>query len=636
MKKIKNIIAVVLVFCIMITASNIHAAYESTGYNITAYDVDIYVTEGNVLKVTEKIDTNFKTAKHGIIRNIPLTGTVRRSDGSKGSFRAKISNINVSDNYTKTTSFTNGQKLVELKIGDADTTLRGNKSYTISYDYALGDDKVSDYDELYYNIIGTQWDTTISNVTFSIHMPKDFDTSKIGFTRGPQGVAQTSGITYEVDGNTITGKYNSDLGSYNGLTVRIELPEGYFVIKDYQKYIDYAVIALFIGLVVITFVLWLKNGKDKPVVETVEFYPPEDLNSAELAQVYKGEVRGQDVTSLLIYLANKGYLKIKEEDKKGLISTYKAITFVKLKEYDGENYSEKTFFDGIFKYGDEVSISKLEDRFYVTQGKIVNHINSKKNIEKVIDKKSRVSKTITTVFEFLVLIVTCLTLGMATGDISNSLFSLPFVICSLAMIKAGVGYFKKKEAGGIVVGAMLIFMSFCFFCSSQTTVLVQSDGFSSADWLVLGIGVVSIILLIIFEAIMPARTEYGTKMLGKIRGFKRFLETARKEELERLVEENPSYFYDILPYTYVLGVSSKWIKKFETMNLRSPDWYDSANAFTVSDFGRSINNAFNTTNSAMSSSPSSSGSSSGGGGGSSSSGGGFSGGGSGGGGGSSW
>ena len=634
MKKIRNIIAVVLAFCIMITASNIHAAYESTGYNITAYDVDIYVTEGNVLKVTEKIDTNFKSAKHGIIRNIPLTGTVRRSDGSKGSFRAKIYNIKVSDNYTKTTSFTNGQKLVELKIGDADTTLRGNKSYTISYDYALGDDKVSDYDELYYNIIGTQWDTTISNVTFSIHMPKDFDTSKIGFTHGTQGSSQTDGITYEVDGNTITGEYNSDLSSYNGLTVRIELPEGYFVIKDYQKYIDYAVIALFIGLVVITFVLWLKNGKDRPVVETVEFYPPEDLNSAELAQVYKGEVRGQDVTSLLIYLANKGYLKIKEEDKKGLISTYKAITFVKLKEYDGENYSEKTFFDGIFKYGDEVPISKLEDRFYVTQGKIVNHINSKKNIEKVIDKKSRKSKTITTVFEFLVLIVTCLTLGMATGDISNSLFSLPFVICSLAMIKAGVGFFKKKEAGGIVVGAMLIFMSFCFFFSSQTMVLVESDGFSSADWLVLGIGVVSIILLIIFEAIMPARTEYGTKMLGKIRGFKRFLETARKEELERLVEENPSYFYDILPYTYVLGVSSKWIKKFETMNLRSPDWYDSANAFTVSDFGRSINNAFNTTNSAMSSSPSSSGSSSGGGGGSS--GGGFSGGGSGGGGGSSW
>ena len=634
MKKIKNIIAVVLAFCIMITASNIHAAYESTGYNITAYDVDIYVTEGNVLKVTEKIDTNFKTAKHGIIRSIPLTGTVRRSDGSKGSFRAKISNINVSDNYTKTTSFTNGQKLVELKIGDADTTLRGNKSYTISYDYALGDDKVSDYDELYYNIIGTQWDTTISNVTFSIHMPKDFDTSKIGFTHGAQGSSQTDGITYEVDGNTITGEYNSKLDSYNGLTVRIELPQGYFVIKDYQKYIDYAVIALFIGLVVITFVLWLKNGKDKPVVETVEFYPPEGLNSAELAQAYKVKISGEDVTSLLIYLANKGYLKIKEEDKKGIISTYKAITFVKLKEYDGENYSEKTFFDGIFKYGDEVPISKLEDKFYITQRKIVNHINSKKNIEKVIDKKSISARSVTTILELVVLIIIWLILGIIIGDMYSLLFALPFVLLALLMVKGSIELFITKKVSAIALGIICVFLGLGFLYCSQLTVLIENDIFSSADKLVFEVGIVSIILLSILEAIMPARNEYGTKMLGKIRGFKKFLETARKEELERLVEENPSYFYDILPYTYVLGVSSKWIKKFETMNLRSPDWYDSANAFTVSDFGRSINNAFNTTNSAMSSSPSSSGSSSGGGGGSS--GGGFSGGGSGGGGGSSW
>ena len=125
-------------------------------------------------------------------------------------------------------------------------------------------------------------------------------------------------------------------------------------------------------------------------------------------------------------------------------------------------------------------------------------------------------------------------------------------------------------------------------------------------------------------------------MLGKIRGFKRFLETARKEELERLVEENPSYFYDILPYTYVLGVSNKWIKKFESINMKSPEWYDSPNTFSVVSFGNTINRTLNSTNIAMSTSPSSSGGSSGGySGGSSggSSGGGSSGGGSGGGGG---
>ena len=108
-----------------------------------------------------------------------------------------------------------------------------------------------------------------------------------------------------------------------------------------------------------------------------------------------------------------------------------------------------------------------------------------------------------------------------------------------------------------------------------------------------------------------------------------------KDKLEALVMENPNYFYDILPYTYVLGVSDKWIKKFESISLQAPSWYDSSNGFDVSSFGTFMNSTMVSAQSAMSSSPSSSsdGFSSDGGG---SSGGGSSGGGSGGGGGGSW
>lgn len=42
-----------------------------------------------------------------------------------------------------------------------------------------------------------------------------------------------------------------------------------------------------------------------------------------------------------------------------------------------------------------------------------------------------------------------------------------------------------------------------------------------------------------------------------------FLETAEKEKLEQLVFEDPKYFYNILPYAYVLGVSDKWIKSLK-------------------------------------------------------------------------
>lgn len=99
-----------------------------------------------------------------------------------------------------------------------------------------------------------------------------------------------------------------------------------------------------------------------------------------------------------------------------------------------------------------------------------------------------------------------------------------------------------------------------------------------------------------------------------------------KEKLETMVLNNPNYFYDILPFTYVLGVSEKWIDKFEMISSQSPTWYNNSNDFNVRRFHIFINSTMSQASTLMSSSPSSSG-------GASSSGGGSSGGGSGG---SSW
>ena len=54
----------------------------------------------------------------------------------------------------------------------------------------------------------------------------------------------------------------------------------------------------------------------------------------------------------------------------------------------------------------------------------------------------------------------------------------------------------------------------------------------------------------------------GNELLNKIKGFKKFLIAVEKDKLEALVDENPYYFYDILPYAYVLGITNKYIKKF--------------------------------------------------------------------------
>ena len=68
---------------------------------------------------------------------------------------------------------------------------------------------------------------------------------------------------------------------------------------------------------------------------------------------------------------------------------------------------------------------------------------------------------------------------------------------------------------------------------------------------------------------MGRKTEYGEMISARIKGFRDFLVTAEKDKLESLVEKNPHYFYDILPYTYVLNISKKWVNKFE--NIKMPE-----------------------------------------------------------------
>ncbi len=91
-------------------------------------------------------------------------------------------------------------------------------------------------------------------------------------------------------------------------------------------------------------------------------------------------------------------------------------------------------------------------------------------------------------------------------------------------------------------------------------------------------------------------------MLGKIKGFKRFLETAEKEQLESLVSQNPTYFYKILPYTYALGVSSKWIKQFEGIALEAPDWYSGTSDFDLHSFSSFLTSTMDSAESSLSSS----------------------------------
>lgn len=437
--------------------------------------------------------------------------------------------------------------------------------------------------------------------------------------------------------------------------------------------INFIVIVVCIGFVCSACKLFLNFEKNKKIVDTVNFYPPEKMNSAELEFYYYGYVTSKGITSLLIYLASKGYLKIEDINEKS--GSKREFKIIKLKEYDGNNESERIFFNGLFEKtkqdrdieaileleyklykGKDVNIleelekedkalnyvkkSDLYNHFYTTINKVSSEITSVKNKSKAFSNRIDVSILLILMSIF---ILTMISLNPIWHNIPNNFYftilSWPifFFITEYVLINKDIRKMDKTNLLAIFVCDFTL----ALIAISITVFLLEILLLPNPIYLLtytLGI-ISSIIILIINRKIKPIRTEYGCEILGKIEGFKRFLKVAEKSKLEQLVNENPTYFYDILPYAYVLGISKKWIQKFEVIGYKEPDWFEGNERFSAAVVDRLLINTMTDIERAMVSIPysthtgySRSYSSSGGG----FSGGGFSGGGSGGGGGGSW
>lgn len=628
MKKIILILTIFLSFFISVSIS------YSQSLAIDSMDIEMNVYENNSIEIIERITAKFYDSDmHGIFRDLP----------KKSYFGKPIKYENISVNGAPFKIESIGDYM-RIRIGDPNQFARDTEVYEINYLLIIGDDRNPELDELYFNIIGSSWEIPISNITFDITMPKAFDESKINITGGNVGSTSNEGINYDVNGLSIKGNMNETIYPGQALTIALPLPEGYFDVEEeiylYEK-IKTLYPYLFIILLILGVIIKWKYGTNNQLFPTVEFYSPDKLTPAEIGYIYDEQVDPYDLTSMLIYWASNGYIRIIEkEETKGLIFK-KDVSHMYLEKIknlpDNVLTFEKVYFNDLFDdYAVDgiVDIELLTDSFYKTITVVRSFLieSFKKNSRKIYSFKSRIwsyvllfislimffmffSNGLVSIMPFETLVITGLSFGASVAMLA--IFGLSAKLFSLVKTRLPKDRFKILLLSIIlgVVGLVLL----------------------GIFWLFVGVHLLySIFVLtsLIFIYISPyalKRTDYGDKMLSKIIGFKAFIENAEKDRINRLVNEDPEYFYKILPYAMVLGVTDEWAKQFENIALDQPSWYDNRTGrnFSTIYFVNHLNKSTESISRNMTSTPSQS--TSGG-----SSGGGFSGGGSGGGGGGGW
>ena len=526
-----------LILGIVVCILGVIPAFAENFY-ITNYDVKINVDKNKIAHVTEIIDTYFTNSSHGIYRTIPLKGNT-------------VTNIHVSEENK--ISVEGDDK--KIKIGNPDRYITGNHQYIISYDYNFTDNK----NEFYYNIIGTEWDTEIKRVSFSVTMPDKFDSGKAGLSIGRKGtVGFSGGAQFMIDGNTLSGYTTESLPAYNGITLRVPVPSGYFNHKT--NYTPMYVISFMLMLTAISWFIWFVFGKDKPVIPVVTFYPPKGCNSAEVELLYKGNTSIKSLVSLIFYLANKGYLKISD--------SLAGFEIEKIKPYDGNNPIEKAFMDVLLP---EEKVSQIDlsvsRTFYQQCQAIIENINKAR--EKIFVKDS-----ISVKLSFYMLLCVLGIGGLIIFSLFNydvfKIFSMGFIL--LFPIIAIVVLIAMLRTPSIATKIFGIVWSLGFG-GIPMIFIFPNLVFNSNTIPAIATGIVCLVISIICFNNLPKRNDFGSRMLGEVLGLKHFIEVAEKHRLESLLKENPSYVYDVLPYAYVLDVSDKWIKQFESIMTLKPEWY---------------------------------------------------------------
>ncbi|MBI4457739.1 DUF2207 domain-containing protein, partial [Candidatus Uhrbacteria bacterium] len=550
-------------------------ARAQTGEEIRSFAADLTVGSDGVLNVTERIDYFFPGPRHGIYRDIPTLYVT--DDGRR--FRIPLSGFSVTkaDGSPWRFEVQSNDVGVRVKIGDPNLTVSGDQAYIISYRASGALRYFSDHDELYWNATGNDWTVPIRRVTAIIKLPSGVpsDTVQRQCFTGAKGSTSHDCLIGATGGTT-------HIAAAGPLTVVVGWPPG-FVAKleaEQEKLLPVFVPYLWPLLVgAIFFVLWWKRGRDIGGRGTVmvQYEPPEHLSPAEVGVLMDQRADIRDITSTIVDLAVRGYIKIREIEKKGLLFKSKDYELVKMKDFSldaGLKPHEKKILEVVFGLLPQVSLSSLKTQhaFHLELSGIKSKLYGQLVAAKLFPSNPETVK---------------IYYGLAAAAVLGlSFFGLK------AMLPAGA-----SDAIGVRVWVPFI---------------------------------LTVIICAAFVPLMPRRTPEGMLAFEHAKGFKDYLATAEKYRLQW--QEKEHVFEMFLPYAMVLGVADKWAKTFADLGLPPPKWYEGSGmgpgAFNAAAFVTTMHSLDSSVNAAMVSAPSQSSGGSGFGGGSSGGGGGGGGGGS--------
>lgn len=587
-KLIKTLLLVGVLFIVGSSTQSVYAdtdIYQDNPLVAEHMHVQADVKENGIVTFNYQLDMDFRTPHQGVFINIPEKYEMT-IDGVERHITFPVRNIDVKNADFEVSDESEGKT---VRIGTPGVFITGKTHYNYSYDVIMRDLDLEG-DLFYFNLVGKWFQFPILTSSFEINMPKPFEGRPYFYA-----TMENRPVQYKVEGSKISGSFDEPLNQ-QALTIELALPKGYFSYINF----DYTLFGLLgSGLIFgILAVIAMRKGRAEKPVEVVSFVSPQGLSSAEIGYVMRKYSKKEDILSLIIYWAHRGYLTVEETEGK----SKSMILHRTDKPFESPNEEELRLFNAFFLTGNDADLSSeavmknVREPFQFTQSNLKNRFKHNASM-RVFDTKINKKRY---GMEALLALAYALFSGLWAFAAFYSIFAglfvgfIVFVIVFMALelVTLVIDPETKMNASGVL--AYLLFGLGLFLFGAGMSIKVSP----------IHVLIESIIIFIgaIVITRMQARTPQGRKWLGEILGLKRFIEVAEKHRIEALAMQTPEIFFEVLPYAYTLGISNTWIKQFEGLHLDSPDWYQSNNpntVFTPSLFWMSMNSRMHTVNTSV-------------------------------------
>lgn len=632
MKK-NNLLLMSLLLVILITTSSLLVANDVE--RIVHYHSHIAVHQDGNLIITEtiKVVSAGDKIQRGIFRTFPIKYKDRYGNTVRVKFEIlKITRDGSPEPY-HTESASNG---VKIYIGSQDVFLSsGEYIYTIVYRTSRQIGFFKDFDELYWNAIGTDWEFPIEQADAIIELPPGARIkNRIAYT-GRQGEQGENYAIRDEALRSIKFKTLAPLQPGEGFTIAVSWQKGIIQEPTGEQKLGYlfsdnqnSLMGL-LGLIILLFYyvqVWARVGKDpeKGVIYP-QFEPPQGFSPAATRYVMKMGYSDRVFSAAIVNMAVKGYVTISENNGE--------FTLTK-KGTDASTLStgEKDIANKLFTRGNTI---ELKQKNHITISSAISELKKslKRDFEKIHFRRNSdkmIPGIIISVLTFAAIIylsperegAAFMTLWLSGWTFGVS--ALGYVVFKLwrSILTA------SSTPTSIKINAVVMSLFSLPFLAGEIVGIVLFATMTSLLAIVLVLSIV--VTNFVFYRLLKAPTILGRRMMDHIEGFKMYLETAEEERLNMMTapEKTPELFEKFLPYALALDVENNWAEKFNDVLTQSgqaesysPGWYmgRSWSSIGSSGFASSLGSSLS---SAIASSSTAPGSSSGSGGGGSSGGGG--------------